>query len=164
MTRLFFDASVLAKRYAAERGAPLVNRIFAKVPIHRMMCLMLGAGEVAAVIVRRHNSGELSYESFTHASDELLREVVESSEFATLPFTNADVVAAIPLLVRHHVNITDAALLQILIEPTAAAAAAGDQRVLVASDERLLRAARAEHLNAFNPETASEAELEALTA
>jgi len=78
---------------------------------------------------------------------------VASTEFHTLSFQNADVVDALPLLRRHGINITDAVLMRLLVVVHALAVATGDDIVLVASDQRLLRAATAEGIATFDPET-----------
>lgn len=164
MTRLLFDASALAKRYVPEKGTSSVNRLFAMVPLRRMSCLMLGAGEVAAVLVRRHNEGKIANEAFARAYRELLHEVVRSSQFNTLSFSNDEIEAALPYLQKHGLNITDALLLRIALDLRAALRPTGDGLVLVASDQRLLRAAGAEGLETLNPETQPEADLDALLA
>ncbi|GIX48038.1 MAG: hypothetical protein KatS3mg131_2249 [Candidatus Tectimicrobiota bacterium] len=54
---VYWDASALVKRYAPESGTPLVNRIFADIPLARMMSLILAVGEVVSIFVRKRNAG-----------------------------------------------------------------------------------------------------------
>jgi len=129
-----------------------------------MCCLMLGAGEVAFALVRRHNDHKITDDRFARAYAELLREVVRSPEFDTLAVPNDEIEAALPFLQKHKVNISDAALLRIALDLQAATRADGDDLVLVVSDGRLQQAAEAEGLATFNPETQSEMELDALLA
>ncbi len=164
MRRLFFDASALAKRYTPEVGTAVVNRVFESVDPDRMLFLTLGAGEAVAVLVRRRNAGHINAEALAAAKDEVLREVLHSDEFTTIPISDADVEAALPHLETYSLNLTDAALLHIALEHRRGWRVIGDDLVLVASDGRLLRAADAEGLSTFNPETQSGAELDALLA
>jgi hypothetical protein len=57
------------------------------------------------------------------------------------------------------INATDAVLLRLAIDLAARLRVDGDDLVLVASDKRLQRAAQAEGLLAFDPETQTETEL-----
>jgi hypothetical protein len=70
--------------------------------------------------------------------------------------------AAIALIPAHSINATDAILLRSALDLAAQLRAAGDDLLLVASDQRLLRAAQAEGLATFNPETQSPADLDAV--
>ncbi|MGH9840786.1 MAG: hypothetical protein ACREEM_18570 [Blastocatellia bacterium] len=76
---------------------------------------------------------------------------------------DADLVnAALPIIIQHSINATDAILLQNALDFAAYLRVGGDDLVLVASDQRLLRAALAEGLTVFNPETQSAADLDLL--
>jgi hypothetical protein len=65
---------------------------------------------------------------------------------------------------QHALNATDALVLCSALDVAGVLHGAGDNLVLVASDTRLLRAAQAEGLTTFNPETDTPAQLDALTA
>lgn len=160
MNSFFFDASALSKRYTTEPGEHLVDRIFDHAVGDRRMCLLIGAGEVASVLVRRRNDGSLSAAMFRLAWDELVREVIDAPGFMALGLADDDVRASLPFVPQHGVNITDAILLHMLVRIRALAVAVGDDVVLVASDQRLLRAAAAEGVPTFDPETRSQAELD----
>ena len=67
MHYFYWDASALAKRYAPEIGTPLVNSLFSKVPLDRMMCLSVGTGEVISVLVRKKNAGLITEAVFSQA-------------------------------------------------------------------------------------------------
>lgn len=140
-----------------------MNRLFDRVEPRRMSCLMLGAGEVASVLVRRRNAGQITPEAYAAAHDALLREVILAPEFATLPALNEDVLGALPFLDRHSLNATDAVLLRVALD-LLDGAADEDRLVLIASDGRLLRAARAEGLPVFDPGTQSPQEIDTLLA
>jgi uncharacterized protein (DUF934 family) len=69
---------------------------------------------------------------------------------------------AVPLILTHSINSTDAILLRSALDFAGQLRAAGHDLVLVVSDRRLLAAARAEGLATFNPETDANADLDAL--
>ncbi len=50
-----------------EPGSDWLDRVIDLVPVQRMLCLMLGASEVASVLVRRHNAGRMSDAVFVRA-------------------------------------------------------------------------------------------------
>jgi hypothetical protein len=63
------------------------------------------------------------------------------------------------LIVAHSINSTDAVTLRSALAIARKLRAGGDDLVLVASDQRLLRAAQAEGLSTFDPETQDQAAL-----
>lgn len=65
MNFFWIDSNAGVKRYIAENGTPLVNHLFAQVPLDRMFFLFDAAGEAISVFVRRRNVGELSAARFT---------------------------------------------------------------------------------------------------
>jgi predicted nucleic acid-binding protein len=65
--RVYFDASALVKRYAQEEGTPLVNKIFARVPLSHLTCATIGVLEIVSVLVGKHNDGRLSAQLFAQA-------------------------------------------------------------------------------------------------
>jgi len=72
------------------------------------------------------------------------------------------VTAALPLIETHSINATDAIILRLALNLAVRLRGAGHDLVLVASDQRLLRAAQAEALLTFDPETQSHSVLDAL--
>jgi hypothetical protein len=69
---------------------------------------------------------------------------------------------ALFLIEVHSINGTDAIILRLALNLAARLHGAGQDLVLVASDQRLLRAAQAEGLLTFNPETQNQVDLDAL--
>jgi predicted nucleic acid-binding protein len=128
----------------------------------QLICVMLGAAEVAASLVRKRNDGRLSRSFFTAAVSRLQDEILTASDFVKLPCDNAVINASIPLSEKHAINASDAIVLQVALEEAAWLRADGDDLVLVAADQRLLKAARAEGLQTLDPETQTEADVEAL--
>jgi hypothetical protein len=68
------------------------------------------------------------------------------------------------MLDKYAINAHDAIVLQTALDLVAQWRTDGNTLVLVASDQRLLKAAQAEGLLTFDPETQREAELDALLA
>lgn len=66
------------------------------------------------------------------------------------------------LVEKHSINSTDAIILKCALDKAVSLRSAGDDLVLISSDARLVRAAKAEGLPTFNPETDDQAALDAL--
>ena len=154
MYHFYFDASALVKRYTQELGSDKVNSLFANVPHDRLMCLILGAVEVIWVLVRKRNDSRLTNDDFRQASVNLDYEVIDDqSGFRTIPVPNSLIWRSMDLIETHSLNSVDAIVLRSALDIAAACREAADEIVLVASDQRLLRAASSEELLVFNPET-----------
>jgi predicted nucleic acid-binding protein len=158
---LFFcDASALGKRYAPEVGTLLVNHLFATVSHDRLVMLTQALGETLSIIVRRRNSGVLSQAAYQHASQALRAELIAAGLVRLRATDDALVFASLPLVERHSLNATDALVLAAALDFATTLTATRDVLVLVASDGRLLRAASAEGVAGFNPETDTQAQLD----
>ena len=162
MNFFLLDASALVKRYTAEAGAALVDHLFAQTARDRLACLMLGAAEVAATLVRKRNGGQITTAELGTAMKHLHAEVLKAADFAKLSSDNPLIDASISLLEKHAINSSDPLLLQAALNLVALLRAAGNDLVLVASDKRLLKAAQAEGLLTFDPESQTQADLDAL--
>ena len=66
-----------------------------------------------------------------------------------------------PFVERYSLNSTDAVVLRCALDLQAKVRPAGGDVVIVSSDDRLVRAAKAEGLATFNPETDTQATLDA---
>jgi predicted nucleic acid-binding protein len=66
------------------------------------------------------------------------------------------------LIEKHSINSTDALILKCALDKAVALRNVGDDLVLVSSDARLVRAAKAEGLPTFNPETDDQQTLDSL--
>ena len=160
----YMDASALAKRYIPEKGNELVDEILNKVPSSRVHFLNIGAGEILSVLVRRRNAGTLSIANFQQAVANFNAEIVRWAAVTRASVTTRLVATSLPLIIAHSINSTDALILKSALAIARKLRRAGDDLVLVASDERFLRAAQAEGLVTFNPETQDQAALAALLA
>ena len=150
MFRLYFDASALVKRYAAEDGTGLVNEIFHRFPPNQLTCATIGVLEIVSVLVRKHNDGRLPTRLFDQAMLEIEQEIIENEALVITPLEDSTIVAALGLIGLHNLNATDAIILRSCLDLQAGMS--GDPAILCTSDKRLARAAQQEGLVVFDPE------------
>lgn len=157
MYYFYFDASALVKRYTQEIGSDNINFLFNNVPLNRMMCLILGMVELFWICVRKKNDGRITHRNFSQAWINFNYEVINSqSGFKTISVPDSLVWNSMDLIEIHSLNSVDALVLSSALDIGTRLRNTGDTLVLVASDQRLLRAARAEGLQVFNPEVDSQ--------
>ena len=158
----YLDASALAQRYVPEPGTAVMDHLFSCLPPQRLFVLHLGIAEVVSILVRKQNAKFFSPRTIAQAFRRLEAEIVTQPMLRKMQAEAALIDAALPLIGRHSINATDAVLLRSALDVAASLRINGDDLVLVASDQRLLRAAQAEGLLSFNPETQSVTELDLL--
>ena len=157
MHYFYFDASALAKRYVEEIGSDKIDFLFANVPLTRLRCLAIGAVEVFWICVRKRNDGRISADQFAESTTHLKSEIIDTqSNFRKISVPDSLVWDSMRLIETHSLNSVDAIVLRSALNIAAELRSADDTLVLVASDQRLLRAARAEGLQIFNPEIDSQ--------
>jgi len=150
-TYVFWDSSGLTKRYALEKGSDIANLIFWLVPTAQMMCLILTVGEVHWALVRKRNAGRISETAFQRATLALRGEVLDNPNFTKLPVDEDLLLRSLDMIERYAVNSVDALILCAAL--SVKELLGEDERLLfVSADERLLRAAQSEGLEAVNPE------------
>ena len=155
----YLDASALAKRYAPENGSAQVDAILDAMSGNRVYVLNVGVGEVVSILVRKRNAGKISPSDFGEAMVKLDTEIAHAADVKRASVSNRLALSSFPLIVAHSINSTDAIMLRSALVIARKLRAGGDDLVLVASDQRLLRAAQAEGLTTFNPETQDQAVL-----
>ncbi len=157
MYYFFFDASALVKRYTQEIGSDKINFLFNNVALNRMMCLVIGIVELFWVCVRKKNDGRITNHDFSQAGINLDYEIIDNqSDFKTISVPDPLIWNSMHLIETHSLNSIDAIVLCSALEIAAELRDTENTLVLVASDQRLLRAARAEGLQVFNPEVDSQ--------
>lgn len=161
--RIFFDASALVKRYVPEDGTALVNELFDHLSLSQMTCTMLGILEIVSVLARKRNDGRIPQHLFAQALLELNREVLES-DFSLVTVDNSLLLSALPLIVQHNINATDAIILRTCLNLHATLVEESEGLILWSCDKRLLRAAKQEGLLVFDPEVESVTTLHSLHA
>ena len=103
------------------------------------------------------NDSRITTIQFDRAFTLLRREVINNqADFRTIPVPDSLVWGSMRLIETHSLNSVDAMVLHSALDIAAGLRSTGDTLVLVASDQRLLRAARAEGLQIFNPEIDSQ--------
>jgi len=158
----YLDASALAKRYVPELGTAEINHVFARMPAERLVVFNVGTAEVVSLFVRKRNAGRLDAASFQQAMADFVAEIAAPLHPAKLAADNVTVFAAYALIDAHSINSTDAVLLQSALALAGELRLNGDDLIIVASDQRLLKAARAEGLVTFDPESQTQAEFDVL--
>ena len=161
MRRYFLDASALSKRYVAEAGSDKVVRLMDSLAADRFICVTLGVGEVLATINRRVNEHRLTRSAGDKAFSDVAHEVLQNADILKLPMPDEVVVPGFAYIRKHNLNTTDAVILHaaLKIQDTLPRK---DSLVVVAADERLVRAARAEGLETLDPVHDSDEHLDAL--
>ena len=159
MALLFWDASGLAKRYTAEIGRETVNAIFTHAAGHDLATTPWGYAETYSILLRKLNGGAISADAWAKAVNALQAEVVNAPDFGLLSISDTMIFACTLIMQKHNLNATDAAILTMLLEYSHAT---GTSCLLIAADQRLLRAASAEGLATLNPEAVPAAAVPAL--
>ncbi|HEV3257209.1 MAG TPA: type II toxin-antitoxin system VapC family toxin [Gemmataceae bacterium] len=160
---LLWDASALAQRYAPEIGHLTVNALFTAVSPAQLVTTVLSYSETCGALVRKHNGGALDAATFAVARSALRAEVIDDADFGVLAVDFADILGGIDLIDRHNLNSADASILVSFLA-FAQAQPATTVCILVAADQRLLRAAQAEGLRTLNPELITPADVPAFLA
>ena len=160
MNYFWLDASALARRYVAQTGTPVVNYLFTHVPLQQILCLFEGIGEIISIFVRRRNGGATTVSGFNQAMQDFRSEVSHRAEVEKVYPTPDQIFSSWGLIETHAINSTDAIILRCALNKTIELRANRHNLVMISSDARLLRAAQAEGLLTFNPETDSQATLD----
>lgn len=160
---IFFDASALAKRYAAETGMPLVNVAFALVPARKMACSAISMLETLSILVRKRNGGHIDQRSYEDAVLKFQTEVAVNAEFMITSVNDQLLQDTEAFIFKYNINATDAVILQsaLALQQTLPAAAGV---VLWTADKRLARAAQGERLVVTDPEISTLDEVQRLFA
>ena len=157
MYYFYFDASALVKRYTRESGSDEMFFLFRNVPLERLLCLTIGAIEVFWICTRKRNDGRITASQFIQATGHLKYEVINTqSDFRKISVPDSLVWDSMNLVDIHSLNSVDAIVLRSALDTATELRNTGDTLGLVASDQRLLRAARTEGLQIFNPEVDSQ--------
>ncbi|MBL8190792.1 MAG: type II toxin-antitoxin system VapC family toxin [Acidobacteria bacterium] len=162
MNFFWLDASALVKRYVPEIGTPSINHLFNQTSARFLICLLEGIGETVSILVRRKNQGVLTPTAFRQVLSELRSEISQNADIEKVYQTRAQVISSWQWIERHSLNSTDSIILQCAFDKADEFRADGHDLVLVSADARLIRAASAAGIMAFNPETDAQAGLDAL--
>ena len=162
MNFFWVDGNAGVKRYITEKGTPLINYFFDRVPLSRMFFLFDGAGEVISVFVRRYNDKTITATRFSEIRQQFETEFIQRDEVVLVSPNANQISDSWDLIEAHSVNCTDAIILQCALDQANEMLPEGDSLVLVSSDQRLLDAARREGLLTFDAEIDSQEVLDVL--
>jgi predicted nucleic acid-binding protein len=143
------DTSALAKRYLTEKGSNRLRRLIeSKADVFYQS--FLTPLEISSALYRRLKTKDLTPEELTL----LLRAYVTHShqEYLLVPYSDALMDRASTLVAHHVLRALDAIQLASALELRDQLSPDELPLSFVSSDERLLDAARQEHLQARNPE------------
>jgi predicted nucleic acid-binding protein len=161
---VLWDASTLLKRYVEEVGSDVVDALFDAVPLAAMVATFWGYAESYAILVRKRNAGRLNASEFTAAMSELYQEVIRAGDFVLLSLDDETVMNSIAVIAQHNLNSADAAILTAYLEYERGLPDGSPPCLLVAADQRLLRAAQAEGFQTLNPESLAAADVPGILA
>jgi predicted nucleic acid-binding protein len=145
----FLDTSALAKRYLTEKGSVRIRRLLQRKE-HVFYQSFLTPLEVASALYRRLRSNDISPDELSL----LLRAYVTHShqDYLLIPYTDALCNRASALVARHVLRALDSLQLASALELRDRLATERLTLNFLSADDRLLEAARQEHLPAENPE------------
>ena len=164
MPQPLWDASALAKRYAPENGSEAVDAIFIHIQPSQMVTTFLSYAETFSLLLRKQNRGDIGTPAFRTAVSSLQAETLDSQTFNLLTITDGSIIRGIEFMQRHNINASDAAILAAYLRYALTQPVSAGPCVLIASDQRLLRAAAAEGLATLNPEVVPPIDVPALLA
>lgn len=144
----YFDTSALIKRFVAEKGTPLVSALVTREgPI---ATAKIAYAEMHAALARRHREGDLSSTQHARACRDFEQ---DWPAYLQVDLRDDILRLARDLVQRHPLRGFDAVH---LASALSLRAALGEEIRFVAADDRLLRAALAEHCAVLNVETTTD--------
>lgn len=146
MTCYFLDSTAFIKLFVQEPGTEAIIKLMEATEDNRKLISASAPLEVYAALKRRERTGGLAAED-SEAARNILR--VEAARMVQQPLNPAVLEAARRTLDRHELSATEA--LQLGAAQVAREMFQGMSIVFVASDGRLLEAARAEKFEVLNP-------------
>ena len=151
MNHFILDASALVKRYHNEAGAEIVQELtdtlLADEP-RRALVSWSTLAETLAALNRKKNAEVISQSIYQAIKTRLL---LEAREMNILSVTDTTIRDSLGLIEHHNINASDALFLRQALD-WQAQLPEGDGVVMVAADQRLLRAAETEGLAMLDPE------------
>ena len=147
MSCYFLESTAFAKLFVRESGTDTLIRLMETVEDNRKLIAACAPLEVYAAIRRRERAGDISATDAA-AAFEILR--IEAARMVQEPLNPAVLEAARQLLDRTKLRWTDA--LQLGAALVAREMFRGTEIIFVSASQALLEAAKAEGLQALNPE------------
>lgn len=142
----FFDSSALLKRFVKESGTEAVDRVL-DAPDGARATSWIAVVEIVSVLVRKKNDRRITDEQFREALRTLDGEVIAPPGFELRLPEEEEIRLAMPLVVLHNINASDA----LILESARRWFAEVGHGEFWTNDRRLLRAARDEGMQAIDP-------------
>lgn len=152
MILCYFDASAWSKRYSGEHGYVAVDFLFDDPSVGEVAQLAssaLSVAEVFSILVRFRNRTSISDQDFSLI---LQRIVADEKDIFWLSIPEDAFRRGIQFILKHSLNATDAALLDVLLNVQNQLRRVNGQVWLISSDKRFLRAANDEGIFCLDPE------------
>lgn len=148
----FLDTSALVKRYLQEAGSSYVRKLTATVGTVFYQSFIAPL-EIASALYRHQRTGHLSTGDLSF----LLKSYAVHSheEYLLVSYSESLIEAAEVLITRHPLRALDAIQLAAALKLRDNLPPDASPLIFLAGDERLITAAREEHLQAENPESRS---------
>lgn len=148
----FFDTSAIVKRYHAEKGTEIVNRIFEGIITRKGRCVIsaLSISEFASALRRKVISKEISWTDFWAAFSAFLH---ETSYLRVEPIEGNLYAEGLDYILKYGLSSHDSVQLATLIKLHTFLEIPKNKLILVSSDVRLNEAAEGEGFMVVNPET-----------
>ena len=166
MNYFWLDANAIVKQYVTETGTPLINYLFTRVSLNRILCLFDCMDEARFAIVRKRNEQIITIAAIHQAIQRFEDEFLHSDEVQQVHATESQKRTAWQRIDPHTgariINNTDAYILQCALDTVNELWTAGDDLILVSSDRRPLTAATKEGLLIFDPENGTKIDLDVL--
>jgi predicted nucleic acid-binding protein len=145
----FLDTSALAKRYLTEQGSNRIRRLLAN-DDHGFYQTFLTPLELASALYRRLRSAEISQDELSV----FLRAYVTHShqDYLLVPYSDALMVRASALIAHHPLRALDAIQLASALDLKDSLPPEVLPIIFLSADDKLVTAARQEHIQAENPE------------
>jgi predicted nucleic acid-binding protein len=146
----FFDTSALVKRYLHEKGSTRVRQLL-QTADGVFYQTFLAPLEMTSAFYRQHRNGEISIEQLSF----LLRSYGAHSheDYLLVPYSEFLIDQAEALISRHPLRALDAIQLASALELRNALPADAPPLIFLSADDRLVKTAAQEHLQAENPES-----------
>jgi len=143
MPPYFFDTSALVKRYHEEQGTGNVDRIFSE-STDALVISNITIAELTSAFSRKRDEGFLDDKALQRCLSSFSKDMLES--FWILDLERSHVFKSRELILRHGLRALDA------LQLASALTIKELNPCLVCSDRRLLKAARKEGVDAYDPE------------
>ena len=148
----FLDTSALVKRYLNEPGSAYIRRLFL-IPDSVFYQTFLTPIEITSAFYRRQRTGDLTIEELSLVLQAYASNAQE--EYLLVPYSETLLTTAGALIARHPLRALDALQLAAALKVREDLPEHAGALMFVCADDRLVAAARHEHLRAVNPETIS---------